>query len=508
MVAPPAICELDGDEESEIVFGTADGTIHVYNHDGSFVPGWPIDIGSFQADATIAVGDITGNSDNEVVAGNSAGQVFAFQANGSGLPGWPKTLVAGSPAYLAIGAISTVRRQVVTCCSNRVHLINGDGTVAPGFPMQPNTPVAAPPALGDVDDDGDREIVILQQNIMQVLTGQGGVQAVRGFAGEGKTFSNAPTLADLDLDGDLEIVAPTDQGDVYVMYGNGTDYAGSWPYHSPDGVRLSSVAIADISGSGFGQPWLVFSHEGPAAPRVRFLNQDGSTGAALATIPGWFLYGMPIIDHLKCCQSSFVVATRDQNGYAWMADASELPGWPKLLSARHNVSPASGDVDADGSMEVVFTAYSPAQWAIVDVQYGIRRNPLNVTSWWPMYGYNPMRQGCLACDGDAVSGVDEAAPPVGRVTFAPPVPNPSSAPVSLRFELPEAAAARLDVFDVNGRLVRRLVKAELPAGAHDVNWDGNDGNGTPAAAGSYYLRLTVNGGSGAPAINRKVVLVR
>jgi len=226
VVAPPAIVELDGDVQSEIVFGTADGNIHVYNHDGTVVPGWPIDIGAFHADATIAVGNIIGNSDNEVVAGNSTGVVYAFQANGTPLSGWPRTLVAGSPVYLAIGAISTVQRQVVTCCSTRVHLINGNGSIAPNFPMQPNTPVSCPPALGDVDNDGDRDIVILQQNIMNVLTAEGTVQAVRGFGGVGKTFSNAPTLADLDLDGDLEIVAPTDQGDIYAMYGDGTDFAG------------------------------------------------------------------------------------------------------------------------------------------------------------------------------------------------------------------------------------------------------------------------------------------
>ena len=58
------------------------------------------------------------------------------------------------------------------------------------------------------------------------------------------------------------------------------------------------------------------------------------------------------------------------------------------------------------------------------------------------------------------------------------------------------------------RRVRRLVKAELPAGPHEVAWDGTDGGGVEVTAGSYYLRLTVDGGTGTPAVNRKVVLIR
>jgi hypothetical protein len=202
-----------------------------------------------------------------------------------------------------------------------------------------------------------------------------------------------------------------------------------------------------------------------------------------------------------------VVGTRDQNGYAWTWGGIDMPGWPTWLNAQHNVSAVSGDVDGDHSLEIVFTAFSPPQWAIVDVQSTAYRHPNFIRGWWPMYGYNPLRQGCLACDEDAVSGVGEPAATATRVTFAPPAPNPAAAPITLRFELPEAAAARLDVFDVNGRLVRRLVKAELPAGAREVAWDGADDGGVPVAAGSYYLRLSVDAGAGSPPIVRKVVLI-
>ena len=122
-----------------------------------------------------------------------------------------------------------------------------------------------------------------------------------------------------------------------------------------------------------------------------------------------------------------------------------------------------------------------------------------------MYGYNPMRQGCLACDDDAVTSVDEAAPPAGRIGFAAPTPNPAAGPVRLAFDLPAAAAVRLEIFDVQGRRVLRLLKDELDAGPHSVTWDARI-DGRPAPAGVYYARLQVFGPAGDHELQRKIVI--
>lgn len=49
---------------------------------------------------------------------------------------------------------------------------------------------------------------------------------------------------------------------------------------------------------------------------------------------------------------------------------------------------------------------------------------------------------------------------------------------------------RLDVFDLNGRLVRNLIDGSLPAGTADANWDGRESSGQPVGSGMYYLRFT------------------
>jgi len=52
---------------------------------------------------------------------------------------------------------------------------------------------------------------------------------------------------------------------------------------------------------------------------------------------------------------------------------------------------------------------------------------------------------------------------------------------------------RLEIFDVTGRLIRSLLDAKLPAGAHDVTWDGADGSGSTVASGMYFYKMTTEG---------------
>jgi hypothetical protein len=72
-------------------------------------------------------------------------------------------------------------------------------------------------------------------------------------------------------------------------------------------------------------------------------------------------------------------------------------------------------------------------------------------------------------------------------------PNPFNPQTVVRFELRRAGPVRLDLFDLRGRLVRRLVTADLPAGRHAATWDGRDGNGRGLASGVYVCRLHADG---------------
>ncbi|MDE2706533.1 MAG: hypothetical protein OXI35_15795, partial [Gemmatimonadota bacterium] len=50
---------------------------------------------------------------------------------------------------------------------------------------------------------------------------------------------------------------------------------------------------------------------------------------------------------------------------------------------------------------------------------------------------------------------------------------------------------RLAIYNIQGQLVRTLVDAPLHAGAHQMQWDGQDERGHSAATGPYFVRFRI-----------------
>jgi FlgD Ig-like domain len=59
-----------------------------------------------------------------------------------------------------------------------------------------------------------------------------------------------------------------------------------------------------------------------------------------------------------------------------------------------------------------------------------------------------------------------------------------------RVEIGRAGPVRMEIFDVNGRLIRRLLdEPSRNAGAFQPTWDLRNGNGPTVASGVYFVRL-------------------
>ncbi len=83
-------------------------------------------------------------------------------------------------------------------------------------------------------------------------------------------------------------------------------------------------------------------------------------------------------------------------------------------------------------------------------------------------------------------------------------PNPFNPRTRLGFTLPASGRADLAVYDLAGRLVRRLESGELPAGDHVRVWSGDDDAGRSLPSGTYVARLATAAG----VETRTLVLVR
>ncbi len=92
----------------------------------------------------------------------------------------------------------------------------------------------------------------------------------------------------------------------------------------------------------------------------------------------------------------------------------------------------------------------------------------------------------ITMGGTGSTGVPTQSP---VVELEPPAPNPSGSLTTFRFGLGARGQVELDVMDVQGRRVRRLVSGALPAGRHAFVWDGRDGRGARVPAGKYFAEL-------------------
>jgi hypothetical protein len=88
--------------------------------------------------------------------------------------------------------------------------------------------------------------------------------------------------------------------------------------------------------------------------------------------------------------------------------------------------------------------------------------------------------------------VGVAGPAAAQLRLGPIRPNPTRGPVRLSLELPQASEVQLAVFDLAGRRMH-LSKRSLPAGRHELEWDGRLAGGATASAGLYLAHVKVGG---------------
>lgn len=87
--------------------------------------------------------------------------------------------------------------------------------------------------------------------------------------------------------------------------------------------------------------------------------------------------------------------------------------------------------------------------------------------------------------------LDIPTPSNTRSTFElyPNHPNPFNNETIIKFSLPKSAKVKIQIFTINGQLIRHLVQGRFPAGIHSFRWDGRDDRGTLVSSGVYLYQI-------------------
>ena len=495
-ISDPAVVDLDGDGDLEIVFGDDAGRIQVYRCTGTPLPGWPRDTGHALSDSPIAVGDLNGDGVPWLFAGTTDGLILAYTPDGSTPPGWPHDTGYDDPVYLAIGAIGgPYPRALIWGCGPRLYALDHHGTPYPevlGRGFESRT-FSHPPAIGDLNGDGRADVVMsITDDVFAFRLQDSGTLLARDFPAD---VSAPITLADFDADGDVEVVVPLASGDLHLIEHDGSEFPGAWPV-TVDDSWLTGTAIANCLGN-WTPEIAVAAHDW----LVSVYFDDGDQGTGWPVDPdGWYVYGQPIVGNVGG-SPDVMLGARGRKGWTWSNFGEVNPGWPLALGSHCYRTPATGDLDLDGNSEIVFL--STDALTVVDV----RVPPDNAHSTWAMAGHDPERSGCADCPLDLVPVVDDADR-VTRVSLAAPHPNPVAGAASFAFAVPVRARVELAVYDVRGHRVALITREEVSAGRHAVTWRGRDRDGRPLASGQYLARLSVQGPGLDQQLTRKLTVLR
>ncbi|MBM4129442.1 hypothetical protein FJ250_00215 [bacterium] len=336
-------------------------------------------------------------------------------------------------------------------------------------------------AVGDLDGDLDPDVVVgcrTDRTLISYENRDGGTLVRR--TGSRALVAEPVGLQIADFDGDVrgDIVVGLRQAERFDIY------LGILPWNQDLAISVATTpdvlefAVADINVDGSTD---LLALDGGLQLGVSHLNLDPS-GVALA----------PRALRADCTGGRLLVRLKPPPGAPWRLEARGADRWRTLADAtgaragRLEAGIDAWDLELDGA--------SRAAWGPLD---GLR---LVVES---ADGVSESQTIAVPAPCDAtVSG-----PPPGTARLplwtTAPWPNPGNPRFRAVFRLPEAGPVLVSVHDLAGRRLAVLREGALPAGDHEVDWDGRLG-GRTAPAGSYLLRVA--GPAGAAAA--RVVLVK
>ncbi len=492
----PAIYDVDYDGEDEIIAASKVG-LHVFNYDGSYVSGFPVMVFTGQIPfgygyPNVTIAQLGESEDSAIVFINKIGQIMAYEFNGDpyfyslgGLfasfdPRISDSHSHGGPTspFVTVTDLDGDGLNEVIATYSSPEPSTGLGlfdarTGLPAWDMLTPTVVSSPrvygSALGDLDDDGLEEIVILGRDTLGTMTLWVKTHGRDDFPGwpvaipgVDRWIGSYPILADLDLDGIPEILCTFFEYDIaslYIYRADGT------LYETGDG-RNSEAAFTDQ---------VTF-----ATPTVANLTGDDYPEIIIRSghiLPGTGNEMIYILDHR----------------------ARLLPGWPVVTPTRPSqvfssrYAPLVDDLDNDGLVELVLVSdgLDVLVWNF-DASYddGYNRGRFLIDN----------RNSGILPPSRIPTGVDVEpnSLPV-NTTLAQNYPNPFNPATTIEFSLPRTTDVELTVYNILGQEVSILVNSRLRVGHHRVEFDASD-----LASGVYLYRLKTKEQS----ITRKMVIVK
>jgi len=491
----PLIIDLDNDGYKEIIFGDDFGVIHIFKNDGTelITSVFPFDSGE-SIWSSPAAADLDGNGDLEVVITSKNKHLYIFE-NGLLKVDFNTELydTTSTGFYLigtpAIGNLDDDADLEVVFSgysnNNKLFVINHDGSLVDGFPISLGEKVKNGVALADFNNNGKDDIVLgTDDHHLYLFLDDGSTAAGFPYTATDK-FQSAPAI--LDFNGEKIIAVGNNNDTLYVI--NST---GSLLLNYPTGGKiLSSPVFVNVAN----KPYLLFSANDHF---IYFIDLDGNS------YPGWPIQverninGSVIISDLNGDGVPEIAVTTELGELiAFHLDGTLYSHFPIQIYFPYSTAPAITDIDLDGDLELI--AGSGRSIEVIDI-----KEQGSFSNYWNTYKGNDKRNGLFIFEADLSLSEKSIVPSAFKIKSA--YPNPFNPIINIQYQTPFHSHITLEVVDIRGRLMEKIVNKFHSPGVYDIQWDAGG-----YSSGIYYLQYILKSDE-IPASqrfqNKKIVLLK
>tara|TARA_B100001123_G_scaffold420359_2_gene526638 strand:+ start:4373 stop:7675 length:3303 start_codon:yes stop_codon:yes gene_type:complete len=212
-----------------------------------------------------------------------------------------------------------------------------------GFPFPAGNVIRTSPTIMDIDGDGETEVIAgSDDHNLYVLDSDGGIKWT--FEAE-RNIRSAPAVGDVDGDGENEVIFGSMDNHLYILNHEGIVEM----TYEADGMIISSPSLADLDQNGDLE--IIFP---VFEKKLYVIHHDGANFSPFPLpLEGSVFSGTAVGDVDADGELDIVVGTWDDKLYLMTKDGAIPGGFPYSTEDRVSTDPALADLDGDGTLEIV-----------------------------------------------------------------------------------------------------------------------------------------------------------